>query len=149
VPVTYWSFRLMIGLGLLAAVVALAGLWFTRRRGRDESRLVTWVWRLAPWAIGLPLLANTFGWIFTEMGRQPWTVFGMLRTEDSVSPTVSAPTVLTSLLVFTLLYGALAVVEVSLIVRYAKAGPPVIEPPEAADGLDGTEPTERPLTFAY
>ncbi len=71
----------------------------------------------------LPLLANTFGWIFTEMGRQPWAVFGVMRTADGVSPSVGAATVATSLIVFTLLYAALAVVEVGLLVRYAKAGP--------------------------
>jgi cytochrome bd ubiquinol oxidase subunit I len=145
VPVTYWSFRLMIGLGLLAVALALVALWLTRRRAKENTRLHAWVWRLAPWAIGLPLLANTFGWIFTEMGRQPWTVFGLLRTADSVSPSVSAGIVLTSLLVFTALYGGLAVVEVSLIVRYVKAGPPEITP---ADGEE-PEPSERPLTFAY
>jgi cytochrome d ubiquinol oxidase subunit I len=149
VPVTYWSFRLMIGLGLIAVAVALVGLWLTRRRAGENTRLLNWVWRVAPWAIGLPLLANTFGWIFTEMGRQPWTVFGLLRTQDSVSPTVTSAAVLTSLLVFTLLYGVLAVVEVFLIIRYAKAGAPAVEPPADAEGPDGTEPTERPLTFAY
>ncbi|MBX6750472.1 MAG: cytochrome ubiquinol oxidase subunit I [Micromonosporaceae bacterium] len=146
VPVTYWSFRLMIGLGLLAVALALAGLWLTRRRAAQDSRLLTWVWRLAPWAIGLPLLANTFGWIFTEMGRQPWTVFGLLRTEDSVSPSVTAGSVLTSLLVFTVLYGVLAVVELFLVIRYAKAGAPPIP---SADEADADEPAERPLTFAY
>jgi Cytochrome bd-type quinol oxidase, subunit 1 len=146
VPVTYWSFRLMIGLGLLAVVLALAGLWFTRRKADPDSRLLTWVWRLAPWAIGLPLLANTFGWIFTEMGRQPWTVFGLLRTEDSVSPSVTAGSVLTSLLVFTVLYGVLAVVELFLVLRYAKAGPPPIP---STDDAGADEPAERPLTFAY
>jgi len=146
VPVTYWSFRLMIGLGLLAVVLAVAGLWFTRRKANPDSRLLDWVWRLAPWAIGLPLLANTFGWIFTEMGRQPWTVFGLLRTEDSVSPTVTTGSVLTSLLVFTVLYGVLAAVELYLVIRYAKAGPPPITP---ADDSGADEPAERPLTFAY
>jgi cytochrome d ubiquinol oxidase subunit I len=149
VPVTYWSFRLMIGLGLLAVVLALAGLWFTRRQADRDSRLLTWVWRLAPWAVGLPLLANTFGWIFTELGRQPWTVFGLLRTEDSVSPSVTAGSVLTSLLVFTVLYGVLAVVELSLIIRYAKAGPPPLPAADGTDGDDADEPAERPLTFAY
>jgi len=146
VPVTYWSFRLMIGLGLLAVALALAGLWFTRRKADQDSRPLIWVWRVAPWAVGLPLLANTFGWIFTEMGRQPWTVFGLLRTEDSVSPTVTAGSVLTSLLVFTVLYGVLAVVELYLVIRYAKAGPPTIA---ATDDSGADEPAERPLTFAY
>jgi cytochrome d ubiquinol oxidase subunit I len=95
------------------------------------------------WSMPLPLLANSFGWIFTEMGRQPWTVFGVLRTRDSVSPNVGAGSVLTSLAVFTLLYGVLAVVELWLMARYAKAGPP-IEPVAGAD-----EESADQLAFAY
>ena len=66
-------------------------------------------------AIALPLLplgANSFGWLFTEMGRQPWSVFGLMTTASSVSPGVGTGEVLTSLVVLTLLYGVLAVVEV-------------------------------------
>ena len=113
-----------------------------------------------------PLIANSFGWIFTEMGRQPWVVYSQMLTSDGVSPLVGPGLVLTSMVVLTLLYLALAVVEVGLIVRYAKAGPPdteaeaPIEPPEGdagrsddeprADGLPADdEPAERPLTFAY
>jgi cytochrome bd ubiquinol oxidase subunit I len=133
VPVTYWSFRLMIGLGVLSLLLGLYGLWLTRRRNSPRSR---WFWRVAAWSAGLPLAANSFGWIFTEMGRQPWTVFGVLKTHDSVSPTVGDGSVITSLTVFTLLYGGLAVVELWLILRYAKAGPPVTETvAESADEL--------------
>jgi cytochrome d ubiquinol oxidase subunit I len=140
IPVTYWSFRLMIGLGMISVALGVLGLWLTRRGRLPTSR---WFWRAAVWSVSLPLLANSFGWIFTEMGRQPWTVFGVFRTQDSVSPNVGAPTVLTSLTVFTLLYGALAVVELWLMMRYAKAGPPA--PPAEQE----TEDTDRPLAFAY
>jgi cytochrome d ubiquinol oxidase subunit I len=85
VPVTYWSFRLMIGFGMLAALLALAGLWRTRRRRIPRSQ---WFCRAAIWGVGLPYLAGTMGWIFTEMGRQPWTVFGVLQTSQSESPGV-------------------------------------------------------------
>jgi cytochrome d ubiquinol oxidase subunit I len=78
-------------------------------------------------AIGMPLAANSFGWIFTEMGRQPWTVFGVFKTAQSVSPSVGAGSVATSLIVLTLLYGILAVVEVGLFVRYARQGAPSLE----------------------
>jgi len=140
VPVTYWSFRLMIGFGALAMLIAAIGLW-TTRRGRTPK------WRLLWWAAGatvaMPLLANSFGWIFTEMGRQPWSVFGVLRTGDSDSPTVGAGTVATSLIVLTVLYGVLAVVELGLLIRYARAGAP--EPPAG----DDEESADRPLAFAY
>jgi cytochrome bd ubiquinol oxidase subunit I len=85
VPVTYWSFRLMIGFGMLAALLALAGQWLTRRRRIPRSQ---WFCRAAIWGVGLPYLAGTMGWIFTEMGRQPWTVFGVLQTSQSESPGV-------------------------------------------------------------
>jgi len=87
VPVTYWSFRLMIGFGTLAALFSLVGLWLTRRRRIPQSR---WFYRAAIAAVATPYLANTMGWIFTEMGRQPWTVFGVLQTSQSVSAGVSA-----------------------------------------------------------
>ncbi len=121
IPVTYWSFRLMIGFGTLAALFSLAGLWLTRRRRIPRSR---WFYRAAIAAVATPFLASTMGWIFTEMGRQPWTVFGVLQTSQSVSPGVSAWTVLTSLLVFTLLYGGLGAVAGWLMIRSIKAGPP-------------------------
>jgi cytochrome d ubiquinol oxidase subunit I len=140
VPVTYWSFRLMIGFGALAMVIAAAALWMSRRGRAPASRWFTWA---AVATVAMPLLANSFGWIFTEMGRQPWTVFGVLRTGDSVSPKVDAAEVATSLIVLTALYGVLAVVELGLILRYARAGAPEL-PPETAD-----EDPDRPLAFAY
>jgi cytochrome d ubiquinol oxidase subunit I len=139
IPVTYWSFRFMIGFGLASAGLALLGLWLTRRGRLPTNR---WFWRAAVYSMGLPLLANAFGWIFTEMGRQPWAVYGVLRTDASVSPGVPAGQLLTSLIVLTLLYLALAVIEVRLLTKYAKAGPP--ELPSAGD-----DATDRPLAFAY
>ena len=91
----------------------------------------------------LPFAANSVGWIFTEMGRQPWLVFGTLRTAAGVSPSVGTGTVLTSLVVFTALYGVLAVIDGVLMVRYAKAGPPEVP-------ADDIEPdTPQPLAVAY
>ncbi|GAA0923675.1 cytochrome ubiquinol oxidase subunit I [Pseudonocardia zijingensis] len=121
IPLTYWSYRLMIGCGLLATAIAAVGLWQTRKGRRPAS---PWFHRAAVAAIGLPLLANSFGWIFTEMGRQPWVVWGQMRTADGVSPGVAASTVLTSMIVFTILYGVLAVVGVYLLRRHASAGLP-------------------------
>jgi cytochrome d ubiquinol oxidase subunit I len=138
IPVTYWTYRLMIGCGALAVAIAAIGLWLTRR-GRQPSS--PWFHRAAVAAIVLPLLANSFGWIFTEMGRQPWIVWGQMRTAAGVSPTVGAGTVLTSMIVFTLLYGVLAAVGVLLLRRDAAAALPS-EEPEPEDG-------ERPATFAY
>ena len=71
----------------------------------------------------MPMLASLVGWVFTEMGRQPWIVFGVMTTEQGVSPGVPAWAVLVSLIAFTVVYGALAVVEFKLLVKAAQAGP--------------------------
>ena len=145
VPVTYWSFRFMIGFGLVTVGLALLGLWLTRRRRLPGS---PWFWRATLWTLPFPLVANSFGWVFTEMGRQPWIVFGQLFTRDGVSPTVPAWQVWASLLGFSLLYLALAVVEVGLIVRYVKAGPPDEDGRDADEAGSGDDDS-RPLAFAY
>jgi cytochrome d ubiquinol oxidase subunit I len=139
IPMTYWTFRLMIGFGVLAGLLALLGLWFTRRNARSVPR---WYWIAAVAGLFLPFAANSVGWIFTEMGRQPWVVFEVMQTADGVSPSVGPASVVVSLAVFTLLYGALAVIAGVLMVRYAKAGPPVTSPPADTD-----EP--QPLAVAY
>ncbi|WP_345516471.1 cytochrome ubiquinol oxidase subunit I, partial [Phytohabitans houttuyneae] len=141
IPVTYWTFRLMIGFGILAALVALWALW-TLRRGRTPTS--RWLVRAAVVLPLLPLAGNACGWIFTEMGRQPWIVFSEMFTRDGVSPSVSTGEVVTSLAGFTLLYGALAVVEVGLLLRFAKAGLPDANPPSDVD-----KHHDRPLSFAY
>jgi cytochrome d ubiquinol oxidase subunit I len=138
VPLAYWSFRLMIGLGMLPLLLALLGFWLTRRGRLPKAR---WFWRAGMWAVLLPIAANSFGWIFTEMGRQPWVVFGLLHTANGVSPSVGAGSVATSLIVLAALYSGLAVVEVGLILRYAKAGPPEVEAP--------SEDADRPLALVY
>ncbi|HVS84743.1 MAG TPA: cytochrome ubiquinol oxidase subunit I [Gaiellaceae bacterium] len=121
VGVTYWGFRIMAGIGFVAILIGAFGLWLARLPGRLESspRFL----RLAVWGIALPLVANLAGWIFTEIGRQPWIVQGLLLTKDAVSPTVGAWSVGLTLAGFTLLYGVLAVVEAALMIRAAKAGP--------------------------
>ena len=122
IAVTYWSFRLMIGFGMLAAAIALLGLWLMRRGRTPPGRRF---YTVALWALPLPFLANSLGWIFTEMGRQPWLVFGRLKTEAGVSPSVTGGEVLASLIIFTLVYGVLAIVDVFLMMRYARSGPPI------------------------
>ena len=138
---TYWSFRLMIGLGLLCAAAAIAILFATRRGRAPTSRWWTWLAILVPL---LPLGANSFGWLFTELGRQPWAVFGVMTTANGVSPSVGAGLVATSLITFTLLYAVLAVIEVKLLLQAIKAGLPD-DPPPADDADDA----DRPLAFAY
>jgi cytochrome d ubiquinol oxidase subunit I len=140
IPVTYWAFRLMIGLGVLAAAFAALVLWKTRRGRVGIGRV--WVWMAVALPL-LPVLANSFGWLFTEMGRQPWAVFGLMTTARAVSPGVSSGEVLTSLVAYTLLYGVLAVVEIGLTLRVVRAGAVVVPEPLPVDDVD------RPLVHAY
>jgi len=142
IPLTYWSFRIMIGLGMVGALIALAVLWLTRGDRIPRHRLWFWVIMATPL---LPLFANSFGWIFTEAGRQPWIVFGVMTTTHGVSPNVSGAEVWTSLITLTLLYAALAVVEVRLLLRFIAAGAPDFEEP--IDPADRDE--NAPLVFAY
>ncbi|MDP9794503.1 cytochrome d ubiquinol oxidase subunit I [Catenuloplanes nepalensis] len=143
IPVTYWSFRMMIFFGLAAGALALLTLWMTRKGRTPASRLLLMAALTLPI---LPLIANSFGWIFTEMGRQPWLVFGEMLTRDGVSRSVSMAEVITSFTTFTLLYAALAVVEVKLLLKYAKGGLPEIHPEPDSDEKDDEN---RPLAFAY
>jgi cytochrome d ubiquinol oxidase subunit I len=125
VAVIYWSFRLMMGLGMAGVVIGVLGLWLTRRGALPEKR---WMYRVAMAALPAAMVGNIFGWVLTEMGRQPWTVVGELLTAASVSPGVSLAEVAFSLSVFTALYGTLAVVEARLLWRYVKAGPGHVMP---------------------
>jgi cytochrome d ubiquinol oxidase subunit I len=140
IGVTYWSFRLMIGAGILMILLAGVGLLLARRGTLTSSSRFL---KLAPWAIPLPFIANAMGWIFTEMGRQPWVVQGLLHTEDAVSPTVGTATVALSLIGFTALYGVLAGVAGWLAVREMRKG----TEPEPSAG-EGPTPEPEP-TPAY
>src|SRR5450759_34281 len=142
IPLTYWSFRIMIGLGVVGALIAIAVLWSTRRDRIPRHRL--WFWAIVAAPL-LPLFANAFGWIFTEAGRQPWIVFGVMSTSSGVSPNVSAGEVWTSLITLTLLYAVLAVIETRLLLRFIAAGAPEFEEP--VDPADRDE--NAPLVFAY
>lgn len=130
--VTYWAFRWMIGLGMAHVLVSVVGLWLTRK-GRTPTR--TWQWKIAIWAMPMSLLAMIMGWVFTEMGRQPWIVFGLMKTQQGVSPNTTGIEVLISLVAFTAIYATLAVVEFSLIKRAAQKGPAPIEDHIDEDGV--------------
>jgi cytochrome d ubiquinol oxidase subunit I len=131
----------MIGLGM--AGIALGTLLLICLRG--DRRLTSFWWPTLLVALPLlPLFANSFGWIFTEAGRQPWVVFTLLKTSAGVSPTVSPGMVATSMLTFTALYGVLAVVEVKLLLKYLRLGLPDVSPPDKTDSDE-----DAPLVFSY
>ncbi len=142
VPLIFWAFRAMIGLGLLGVLFAMFALWVTRKERVPSQRIIMLTSTVA---VLVPLIGISAGWIFTEMGRQPWIVYGLMKTEAGVSPTLTVFQVATSLIVFTLLYGALAVIEVGLLIRAVKIGPP-----ETVELIDADEANSgRPLTFSY
>ena len=129
----YWMFRLMIGLGVLAALIAVwLAIQFRRGRLERSQRML----RLATWTVALPLAANATGWLFTETARQPWLVYGLLKTSDGVSTNVGSGYVFTTLVIFTALYGVLGVICFRMVRRFAIAGPDPATPPAAPDPRD-------------
>jgi cytochrome d ubiquinol oxidase subunit I len=142
VGVTYWTFRLMVGAGTLVILLTLLGLVYLRRARLPDRR---WFLRALVAGAALPPLANSAGWIFTEMGRQPWVVFGLLRTNDAVSPLVSSGTVALTLIGYTLIYSTLAAVGGWLFVREVRHGP---SSPDESGSASETEAT-RDLALTY
>jgi cytochrome d ubiquinol oxidase subunit I len=149
-PVTYWGFRLMIGFGALSAGIGALALWLTRG-GRVPAS--PWLPRLALAGIAMPFIGNSAGWIFTEMGRQPFVVVPnptgvdgvWMFTAQAVSQ-LSKGEVWTSLIALTSVYGVLAVVEIFLLRKYVRGGVDGVMPPKRPK--EG-EPDDDALAFAY
>src|SRR5690606_12623126 len=119
VKTTFWSFRIMAGTGGVLILLSAVGLFLLWRKKLVSSiRYLKW---LIP-AIFLPFIGNSFGWIMSEIGRQPWVVNGLMKTMDGVSPNVSAGQILFSLISFSLIYACLAIVMVYLFIRVIKQG---------------------------
>lgn len=120
VKTTFWSFRVMVVSGFLMIFLSFIGLilhW--KNKLPTSTRFLKW---LIP-AIFLPYIANTAGWIMSEIGRQPWVVYGLMTTEAGVSPNVTSGQILFSLIAFSLIYTLLAIAMIYLCVRVAKQGP--------------------------
>jgi cytochrome d ubiquinol oxidase subunit I len=125
VAVVYWSFRFMVGAGFAMLFLALYALFISvGEMVENRTRML----KLFVWAIALPYIANTFGWLMTEMGRVPWIVYGLMKIEDGVTEVAPAGYVLATLLGYTLIYAALMIADIYLLTKFAKAGP---EGPEA------------------
>ena len=117
VRVIYWSMRVMAYMGVLMFMVAAVGAWLYRKRKLETAR---WFQRTAIAAIAFPYVAATAGWVLTEMGRQPWIVQGLLKTEDAHSPNVGTAWIAVSLGMFVVLYLALGILDFVLMRRYAR-----------------------------
>lgn len=115
----YWSFRAMVGFGGLMSLIAIVGigLWLTKRL--ETAR---WFLYLLPFTIVLPYIANSTGWMLTELGRQPWLVQGLMRLEEGLSPNVTAVDLTISLVGFALIYGLLMIADFYLLWKFGSRG---------------------------
>ena len=118
--VLYWSFRAMVGAGLLMIAISLFALFIDLKNLYDKF---SWFIKLLPFAIALPYLANTTGWIITEMGRYPWIVYTLVKLQDGISIILKNSTISISLIGFILVYGLLIIATLYLMFKFAKAGP--------------------------
>jgi cytochrome d ubiquinol oxidase subunit I len=132
-PVTlaFWTFRIMVGVGTLMALLGLLAWIFLSRKSSKFSHLLLLI---LPFAIALPYLANSCGWLLTETGRYPWVVYGLLLMKNGVSTVVPGYQVLISLIVYVLVYASLMVADVFLLVKFARRG---------IEHEDDTEPKEE------
>jgi cytochrome d ubiquinol oxidase subunit I len=118
----FLSFRAMVGMGVFFVLAAIAAVILSRRGQLDRHR---WFLRLMFYTIPLPYLANQLGWIAAEVGRQPWIVYGLMKTSAGVSTNLATGQVVGSLIGFTLLYGGLGVLDFYLLTKIAAKGPEV------------------------
>jgi cytochrome d ubiquinol oxidase subunit I len=132
--IQYWSMRVMAYIGVLVLLIGVYGLWLLRRKRLATSRRFLWV---AIWATVLPFLMNTAGWLLTESGRQPWIVQGIMLTKNGISSSVGVTSIVISLVVFVVLYGVLATVDLMLMLKYSRQPLP---PPHAEAEADAPVP---------
>ena len=132
----------MVGFGMLMALLALVGIFFWWRGTLVNKR---WFLLILPLTVVLPFIANATGWMLTELGRQPWIVQGLMRTEEVLSPNLTAVDLGISLIGFTLVYGILAIADFYLLWKFATVGTggdPILPLPKS-------QPDDLKLESAY
>ncbi|MEJ2721775.1 MAG: cytochrome ubiquinol oxidase subunit I [bacterium] len=120
VAIPFYTYHIMVGLGVYFVLLCVLGWIYVLRRRLYATRWLLWIFVFS--VIG-PFVANEVGWVATEVGRQPWIVYGLLRTGDAASPTVGGGQILTSIALFAVIYVFLALVWVTVLDRKIKAGP--------------------------
>jgi len=105
VSVLFWSFRIMVGIGFSLIFLNAVQYWCWRNKKIESYPILL---KMTVWSYPLPYLAITTGWIMTEVGRQPWIVYGLLLTEKGISKVVSAASVWASLATYSAVYGIIA-----------------------------------------
>ncbi len=143
---TYWSFRAMVGAGALMFLLGLVGLYFSYRHQLDASK-AKWLLRILVVALFLPYLANTTGWLLTEVGRQPWIVQGLMTIDKAVSPNVTVEMLAISLIGFTLIYGLLMVADIYLLQKFARQDLDGGSPIPWLGGDDQSDSTGKPSRY--
>jgi cytochrome bd ubiquinol oxidase subunit I len=126
VVIVYFSFRTMVGIAFLMLAVVITGLVLLARGQLDYTQ---WYLRICEFTVCLGFIAVIAGWITTEVGRQPWTIYGLMRTRDSVSPSLTGGNVLLSLLLYVAVYLVIYPVGVSLMLRIVRRGPAALDEP--------------------
>ena len=119
VPLVYWSFRVMVGLGSFLLLLMFVVLW-AERKGKMQH--MTWLQHVALWSIPLVYLAGQAGWIVAEVGRQPWVIQGLLPTKAAVS-SVSVGAVQTTFFLFVAIFTLFLAIEVRIMLKAIKKGP--------------------------
>ena len=117
---TFWSFRLMILMGFVMLLLAIMAVTYSAKGTLENHRMFL---TIMLFSIPLPYIAGQLGWVVAEVGRQPWIVYGVLKTSQAVSQSISTIQVYASILGFTLLYGGLGAVDIYLLTKFAKKGP--------------------------
>ena len=126
IPLLYYSYHVMVGLGTIFIAITVVAAFLLWRRKLFESRWMLWILMLAT---PFPFIANTAGWLTAELGRQPWLVYGLLRTQEGVSPLVSSGNVLFTLIGFAGMYLIMGLLYFVLMVREVAHGPEAEEEP--------------------
>lgn len=129
VAVPFFAFRIMVGCGLVMLGIVMLGGWLRWRGRLDNTPLFL---QLCQLVIPIGFIAVIAGWVVTEVGRQPWTVYGLLRTADSISPSLTGSDVMISLLAYVVVYLFMYPSGVLLMWRIVRAGPATVEGADAA-----------------
>jgi cytochrome bd ubiquinol oxidase subunit I len=145
VAIVFWAFRAMVGLGFLMLFAVLAGAWL-RLRGRLYE--AGWFLRLCQWLTPAGFIAVLAGWVVTEVGRQPWLVYGLMRTAEGVTPSLRGGDVLASLLVHVAVYLVVYPAGLYYLVRLVRTGPPAGEMEPPVEGQQRPLPASRPAERA-
>lgn len=141
VKTMFWSFRIMAGSGAFLALIAVVGLWFSKRKKTLWD--MKWLLYIIGFSMFIPFIANTAGWLVTELGRYPWTVYGLYTIADSVSPNVSATSLLISNIIYFLLFSILGGVMAYFVRKEVKAGPYHIQESENEINRKNDDPFEK------